>query len=68
MFFIQDSQNSQHVVSQVCYVGKQGGLFMYRMIVYIAIALFTLEGISRNGHMKLPTSAAFRNCFKGGRN
>ena len=28
---------------------------MYRMIVYIAITLFTLEGISRNGHMKSPT-------------
>ena len=41
--------------TQVCYVGKQGGLFMYSRIVYIAITLFTLEGISRNGHMKLPT-------------
>ena len=28
---------------------------MYRTIVYIAITLFTLEGISRNGHMKSPT-------------
>ena len=41
--------------TQVCYVRKQGGLFMYRTIVYIAITLFTLEGISRNGHMKSPT-------------
>ena len=28
---------------------------MYRTIVYIAITLFTLEGISCNSHMKSPT-------------
>ena len=28
---------------------------MYRTIIYIAITLFTLEGISRDGHMKSPT-------------
>ena len=41
--------------TQVCYVRKQGGLFTYNTIVYITITLFTLEGISRNGHMKSPT-------------
>ena len=41
--------------TQVCYVRKQGGLFTYNTIVYISITLFTLEGISRKGHMKSPT-------------